>query len=150
MDLAMLEPVSDFDSSEYSDRYLFRKGLVYSKRNGGRALTPQRQTNPGGRDYSYYQLTDNSGKRRKVSTLLVSGKVSKEGEVYQLPHWPKGWQARAGFPSYLFQPEKERIRRVGFLSPRSSPVDIKPNKCGQYHLHTPEGYRWYHRDDLIL
>ena len=146
----MSDPVSDFDPEEFSDRYEFRKGLVYSRRNSGRPLTPQMQTNPKGRDYSYYQLTDNGGTRRKISTLLISGKVSKEGDIYQITHWPKGWQARAGFPSYLFHPEKRLVRRVGFLSPRACPVDVQPNKCGQYRLHTPDGYKWYHRDDLFI
>lgn len=146
----MRRPLSDFDPAEYSDRYEFAQGKVKSKRLGGKWVSPQIRTNPQGRSYSYYHLIDNDGNRRKVSAHLVSGKVSLEGDLYQITHWPKGWEARAGFPAYLFHPVKRAIRRVGFKTPRATPVELKPNKINQYHLLTPDGYRWYHEDDLFL
>ena len=142
-------PVSDFDESEFSHRYVFTNGFVAHIKRPDKFLTPQTQTNPQGRDYHYYRLTDNAGCRRKVSTALASGRVEKVGEVYQLDHWPEGWSIRPGFPSYLFHPEKRVVRRVGFLTPKTVPIDIKPTRHGKYRLHTPEGYRWYHRDDLF-
>jgi hypothetical protein len=148
MSKKLLKVLSDFDPAEYSDRYNFEKGLVVSKATG-QPLTPQIQINPQGRQYSHYCLIDNSGTRRKVSTLLMSGRVSLEGDLYQITHWPKGWEARAGFPAYLFHPGKKEVRRVGFRVPRADPVTLKPNKIGQYKLLTPDGYKWYDRDVLF-
>lgn len=141
--------ISDFDPAEYSDRYEFRKGKVWSRRFK-RFVTPNTRPNSKGRGYSFYELTDNAGNRRRISTALISGRVEKVGNLFQIKHWPKGFETRAGFPAYLFHPKKRVVRRVGFSSPRTEPVDIKPNKIGEYHLLTPDGYKWYHRDQLFL
>ena len=142
-------PLSEFDKSEFSQRYVFTNGFVANIKHPDKYLTPQTQTNPQGRDYHYYRLIDNDNRRRKVSTTLVSGRSKKVGEVYQLDHWPPGWNIRAGFPSYLFHPENRAVRRVGFLTPKPLPIDVKPTRYGKYRLHTSEGYRWYHRDELF-
>lgn len=142
----MKAPVSEFDQAEFS-RYRFEDGKVIGPR--GRPLTPLTQTNPQGRQYSYYSLVRDDGVTVKVSTALVSGRVTYAGGLYHIDHFPRGWEARAGFPAYIFHPEKRKIRRVAFASPRQEPVDLKPNKVGQYRLLTPAGYQWYHVDDLF-
>lgn len=145
----MKRVVADFDPAEFSERYEFKKGKVWSKSHR-KFLNPSQSTNQHGRVYHYYPLRDNAGILRKISAALIRGRVEKVGDLFQIKHWPKGWEARPGFPAYLFHPGKRIVRRVGFKTPRTEPVDIKPNKVGKYRLLTPDGYRWYHTDDLFV
>jgi len=135
--------MSEFDQADFSDRYEFSRGRVH-RRGSGTFCSPVSDGK-----YSYYQLTRNDGKRVKVSVNLVSGRVEKVGDLYQIRYWPEGWEIRPGFPAYLFHPGKGLIRRVGWRIPRAEPELIRPDRHGKYRLLTPDGYKWYHHDQLF-
>jgi len=146
----MMSNLVEFDAQEFSDRYLFSKGKVYRK---GRPdpVKPQHRENQSGHDYWFYRLTRNDGVRVRVSASLISGRVVKVGELYMIQKFPRGYEARPGWPAYLFHQKRKNVLRVGFKSPRIEAVVLKPNKCSQYRLYNLDGkYITMHEDDLFL
>ena len=142
--------VTEFTPLEFSDRYNFRGGKVYRKGHPD-PVKSQHRENQSGHDYWFYRLTRNDGVRVRVSSSLVSGRVVKVGDLYIVQKFPRGYEARPGWPAYLFHPGKRKVLRVGFKSPRVEAVVLKPNKCFQYRLYNLDGeYITLHEDDLFL
>lgn len=142
--------VIEFSPREFSDRYTFRGGNVY-RRGGLEPIKSQHRENQSGHDYWFYRLTRNDGVRVRVSSSLVSGRVVKVGDLYIVQKFPRGYEARPGWPAYLFHSKRKKVLRVGFKSPRVEVVVLKPNKCSQYRLYNLDGeYITLHEDDLFL
>ena len=140
----------EFSPREFSDRYVFSKGKVYRK-GVSDPVKPQHRENQSGHDYWFYRLTRYDGVRVRVSSFLVSGHVLKVGDLYIIQKFPRGYEARPGWPAYLFHSKRKKVLRVGFKSPRVEPVELKPNKCLQYRLYNLDGeYITLHEDDLFL
>ena len=135
-----------FDPADFPGYRFTPKGVFNRRYRRDVPLTPQ-TTQEG---YEYYYLTREDGVRVKVSAGLATGRVTKVGPWYMLDHFPKGWSALPGFPCYIINHQTRKVRRVGWRTPRTKPVTLRPTRGGTYSLMDSDGdYRTVRAEDLF-